>query len=48
MEACLLRICVIATFENIRFDSNALAPWHHHTYDIADPSLELPFQDASV
>jgi len=41
MEACLLRICVIAVFGNIRFDSNTLAPRHHRTYDIVWLSLEL-------
>jgi hypothetical protein len=43
MEARLLRICVIATFGNIRFDSNAVAPRHHRTYDFIDPSLEPTF-----
>jgi len=43
MEARLLRICVIAVFGNIRFDSNALALWHHRTYDFVDPSLEPTF-----
>jgi hypothetical protein len=40
MEARLLRICVIAAFGNIRFDSNTIAPRHHRTYDFIDPSLE--------
>jgi hypothetical protein len=34
MEAGLLRTCVIATFKNIGFDSNAVALRHHHTYDV--------------
>jgi len=34
MEAGLLRICVIAAFGDIRFDSNAVAPRHHRTYDL--------------
>jgi hypothetical protein len=40
MEARLLRICVIAAFGNIRFDSSTLALRHHHTYHFVDPSLE--------
>jgi hypothetical protein len=27
---------VIVTFENIRFDSNALAPRHHRNYHVVD------------
>jgi hypothetical protein len=48
MEARLLRICVIAAFENIRFDSNAIAPLHHHTYDNLIHPWNQPFLGASV
>src|ERR1044071_7367240 len=43
MEAHSVRICVSVTFLNIRFDSNAIAPRHHRTYVIVDPSLEPTF-----
>src|SRR5689334_14892918 len=41
MEAHLLRICVSVAFVNIHFDSNALAPRHHRTYDTFETLLEL-------
>jgi hypothetical protein len=31
---------MIATPENIRFDSNAIAPHHHRKYYVVDGSLE--------
>ena len=48
MEAHSLRICVIVTFENIRFDSNALAPRHHRNYHVVDALWSHPFHRASV
>src|SRR5207342_3023070 len=42
MEAHSLRICVIVTFENIRFDSNALAPRHHRNYHVVDALWDHP------
>src|SRR5690349_5433143 len=48
MEAHSLRNCVIATLENIRFDSNALAPRHHRNYHVVDALWNQPFHRASA
>ena len=48
MEAHSLRICVIVTFENIRFDYNALALRHHRNYHVVDALWNHPFRRASA
>jgi hypothetical protein len=48
MEARLLRICVIAGFGNIHFDSKTLALRHHRTYDLLIHHWNQRFPDASM
>jgi hypothetical protein len=48
MEAGQSRNRVSVTFENIRFDSKALALRHYHTYDHVDAFWNQPFRDVSV